>query len=165
MRRVASDPRLIEVFRREGQALQLLDGARGDLLELIDKAGKSMGWDRLAQLALWARSGRAPTVQERRREAARLRQLRCRANGRHGKVKSGVLAIGVNELPSNERKEPHMSIQPSPSQSTPPNLIKRVTIEETYEAPIDALDGPDDFDDSGDSGDDTDESTGRGGRR
>jgi hypothetical protein len=165
MLRPNADPELMAVFKREGQALHLLKSARNDLLDLMGRARKDIAWDRLAQLAVWARFDRAPTVEERRREAARLRQLRQRANGRHGKVQTVPLAAGVNELRSKARKEPHMPIQPSPSQSTPPNLIKRVTVEETFDNPIDALDGADDFDDSGDSGDDADESPAREGRR
>jgi hypothetical protein len=165
MRRPSADPELSDVFKREGQALHLLKRARDDLLDLMGQARKGVAWDRLAQLAFWARFDRAPTVEERRREAARLRQLRQRANGRHGKVKAIPLAADVNELRSTAPKELHMPMQPPPSQSTPPNLIKRVTVEETFDTPVDGLDGPDDFDDAGDSGDDADESLGRRSRR
>jgi hypothetical protein len=136
-------PELRAAFDEERRALEALRAARRRLVDLIARAdADGVPYDALARVAIRCRTGRAATVAERRREAARLRQLRRRANGRHAIPTVAGIDRGVNELPSKTKKE-----------ATMPRLVSRKITEEKFEADDADLDDAslDEADDLGES--------------
>ena len=85
-------------------------------------ADSGMSYDRLACLTIRARTGHAPTLRERKREADRLRQIahRQRVTGSHD-IDSSEFEVTPSIQASSDGKELPME-----------RLIKRRTIEETF---------------------------------
>lgn len=76
----------------EDAAAQTLATAQQRVISVLRQARcVGFSWDKLARLVLALRNGRSPTIQERRREAARLRQVvhRKRVTGDHASLDSG----------------------------------------------------------------------------
>ena len=129
------DSELRAAIIEERDAAERLHAARSRLRVLIGAsiaAGHS--YDELACAAVRARTDRAPTIEERGREAARLRQLRRRANARHAELPDLPVPTPANEVPSSARKE---------GITMAPRLIKRTTVE-TFEQDDADLHGGDD---------------------
>jgi hypothetical protein len=126
---VAKDrPDFVELrtaLERDDAAHREFRQARARLVDVVDQAlARGVRYDELARVTVRAQTGRAPTLEERRREAARLRQLHRRAkaaNGRHTDCSGHVPAANDNAVVFSPGKESQ------PMQ----RLIKRV-IEETF---------------------------------
>jgi hypothetical protein len=119
--------------------------ARARLAEVIAKAlANGMQYDLVARLAVRSRTGRAPTLAERRREIDRLRHLRHRhrMTERHGQVAQAGIAPASASV-SSMGKERDMSNQDPP-------LLRRRVVEEIFEGGEsvgdfdDEVDGPED---------------------
>ena len=116
--------------------------ARARLGEVVDRAvAGGCSFDALARISLRARTGRAGTIRERKRESARLRQVlhRHTVTGRHTELGHATPAAPSASPYSSTKEELNMS-----------TLIRRRIVEEEYGTDNGTeMDGPEDLGEPG----------------
>ncbi len=127
-------------FEAERGAVERLHQTRDHVADAVIQAlSQGVTYDRLACISLRARTGRPPTLEDRKREAQRLRQYRRRrVTSRHG-----------NDVPATattiQERDHELRFSPKEKAHMNDTLIKRTTTTEEF-VRHDETDADDDFD-------------------